>query len=391
MGNMNLLSRRVIAIGLVVLILGMIIVIVGGNNSATSLQVTPPTPTNIIFPIKATNDALMTVEHKTAAARETIGSVNTSTPDTRPTGTPFYGQDARVAGAGIISGGNNQPSIWARRYWILSEWIETDGPDTLVFSGALISVSNKKPSDQGVVLVVENRNVFHPYVYDTPQQDGAVEIIDATGRQLVLRSVKSQQIFYFDVDKRQFVSALNTPTSTPSPTFNLPPVKATNEAMLRLTQQAGPLTLQPPPTITPIAPGPTRTPNYGNCPPKVAGDGLLFGHCRLAVPPIVFKYGQTSSWMKEVPGGNLNVVAGLGWVSIFPPGEVPFGSSFGNAIYIQVPNSISVEIVDAQGSVLILRSLTVTPAQLIYFDVDSRQFVPTLPLATSTIIPAPTK
>ncbi len=209
MRNKNSIPHRAILIGLGVLAITLVVVAIGSINPVTALQATP---TNVIFPIKATNDALIAMEQATARARETVGPVSTSTPDRGPTLTPNYGSGARVAGAGVIAGGGVQPSIWVRQYLVLSQWIETDGPDIQVFSGVLVDPS-RKPTEQGAVLVVENSDFFHPQVYNTPQQDGTMEIIDAVGKQLILRSIKGQRFLYFDVGTRQFISALITPVA----------------------------------------------------------------------------------------------------------------------------------------------------------------------------------
>ncbi|MCJ7512734.1 MAG: hypothetical protein MUO23_07155 [Anaerolineales bacterium] len=101
---------------------------------------------------------------------------------------------------------------------IVNEWRATDGPtfpSLDVYAGAL------HPGDaQGVVLVTEHGvgDLCLPASYPTPFRAGAVEIVDAQGHRLLLRSQDGSQVIYFDLDSRKFLKAPATPTPTMTPT-----------------------------------------------------------------------------------------------------------------------------------------------------------------------------
>ena len=102
---------------------------------------------------------------------------------------------------------------------IVNEWRATDGPSypsLEAYAGAL------HPGDaQGVLLVTEHGvgDRCLPESYPTPFRAGAVEIVDAQGHRLLLRSENGSRVIYFDLDSRQFLTApaTSTPTRTPTP------------------------------------------------------------------------------------------------------------------------------------------------------------------------------
>lgn len=170
---------------------------------------------------------------------------------------------------------------------------------------------------------------------------------------------------------------------TSTPTLELPLAKATMEIVDRLTQEAAPKTPRPE-TLFTATPGlwPSPTPYYGNCPPRVAGDGLIFSYC--AAPGVPWpdglrKYGIFNFWVKQGSGETLRVYAGKGALTIYSPGTYPNGSA---EYYLTPIRDEYIEITGAQGSQLILRSLS--SQQQLYFDVDQRQFLPSLPTLTPT-------
>ena len=102
---------------------------------------------------------------------------------------------------------------------IVNEWRATDGPSfpsLEAYAGAL-----HLGDTQGVLLVTEHGvgDRCLPDSYLTPFRAGAVEIIDAQGHRLLLRSQNGSRVIYFDLDSRQFLPApaTSTPTRTPTP------------------------------------------------------------------------------------------------------------------------------------------------------------------------------
>jgi|GEM_PF-2279952 len=203
---------------------------------------------------RMTQESALTLE-----AQVTFGPYLSPTPDLRPTSTPYYGPNARQLGSGILLDPEFKfsPSHWFGIYFIASQWKRNDPLPAgtfrfEVFTGMLANLASNEriptPTTQGVVLVVENTDYHHPLVYRTAIQDGEVEIVDASGLQLVLRTRNSGQILYFDVDRRQFIPALNTPTYTPTSTFTPAPTSTPTRTPIPTRT----LTPTPKPTQYPI-------------------------------------------------------------------------------------------------------------------------------------------
>lgn len=89
--------------------------------------------------------------------------------------------------------------------------------DLLVYAG------NTTDPDQGAVAVVpQYGSLDQPEIYLTPIRVGGLEIIGATGQRLMLRSWRTNDLFFFDIPSRQFVASMAATepvTVTPLPTF----------------------------------------------------------------------------------------------------------------------------------------------------------------------------
>ncbi len=98
-------------------------------------------------------------------------------------------------------------------YQIENAWQEkVDDAYILVFAGA-----DSKQSNKGVLVVMSDKN-RRSETYYTPTNSGSVKITEVKGLQLVLKA-KGNEIFYFDVLGRKFISSLDevVPTITPIP------------------------------------------------------------------------------------------------------------------------------------------------------------------------------
>ena len=201
-----------------VFIFGAILTLASSNNTVPNIapNTVPPSPTIRLPPPKATLEQ-GDIETEEAAAKTPTRPFVSRTPDIGPTSTPFYGDcPPRPAGAGQIFdhcaiGAPLLPAL--RSYAILNAWSEG-----LLGWGSL-DVYAGGADAQGVLVIYPpgaDRGELTE-VYLTPIQDGLVEIVDAQGEQLVLRTLNHQQTLYFDVPTRQFIESLSTamPTATP--------------------------------------------------------------------------------------------------------------------------------------------------------------------------------
>jgi hypothetical protein len=182
-------------------------------------------------------------------------------------------------------------------------------------------------------------------------------------------------------------AASSTPAVAPSPTSNLPPVKATLQEAEHETQSAAPQT----PPISSLATatldtGPSATPNFGDAPH--AGAGIIVAH-----PTIPSNWGRVAinMWL-EIPKG-IAVYAGgtedptQGAVFVLLPGDNP-----DHPVEYLTPIKVGlIQVVDAQDERIVLKTLDGN--NTFYFDVPTRQFVDSLSVTSvaPTVTPLPTE
>ncbi len=130
---------------------------------------------------------------------------------------PMSASDATPAGAGLIavigSGGYGAP------YRIGNRWIEDihNGRTRIEVEAGVENGPDGLPSAQGIIVVeiwqksVINNSVavnrIGMKIYPAPIQAGFLEIVDAVGERLILRS-ENGTTFYFDVPSYQFVPSM---------------------------------------------------------------------------------------------------------------------------------------------------------------------------------------
>lgn len=120
----------------------------------------------------------------------------------------YQPKDQRITG--IIQ----YPSVpfSSTEFKITNAWQEfVNGNYILVFAGVLAT-----DPEQGLVLVIVD-NPFHMEQYLAPSKSGEIQIIDAVDFRLILRSLETNEIYYFDVPAHRFVNSLKeiVPTATP--------------------------------------------------------------------------------------------------------------------------------------------------------------------------------
>jgi hypothetical protein len=244
-------------IGLVaVVVLDIVVVSVAQRNNPASPIATPTSdasstpainssPTSNLPPDKATVQAII-LETQQAAAQTPLSYATvypTSAPG--PTWTPdISGEPQREAGAGIIiSDTANFSGPW--KIAVLNQWYEIP-KGFRVYAGV-----TDDPTQGALAILVPDEDLMNPQVYLTPLKAGPVQVVDAQGERLVLRSLDGTTTFYFDVPTRQFMDSLTVtttaPTVTPWPTYTATP-----------TMQMP--TVAPPPTAYPIASPSEATP-----------------------------------------------------------------------------------------------------------------------------------
>jgi hypothetical protein len=90
-------------------------------------------------------------------------------------------------------------------------------------TGLLVYAGNADDPKQGALAVVPQYGYLgNPEIYLAPEKVGGLEITDARGERLALRSYVTNALFYFDVPSREFVPSLDAPepiTVTPLPSF----------------------------------------------------------------------------------------------------------------------------------------------------------------------------
>ena len=186
------------------------------------------TPSRTLGPIAQTNAAAYTaiMLTQTERAKTPLPTPELATPDFGPTPLPYFGdQTHRLTDSGAI--------IWAgipmtfhecykldreNLPEVINEFEQTDGPYypyRTVYAGAL-----RQGSPQGALFVIDHyiTDYCEPQVYLTPFQQGAVEIVDAFGHVLLIRSQETGEIIEFNIDDREFRPAVPTPTPTATPT-----------------------------------------------------------------------------------------------------------------------------------------------------------------------------
>ena len=188
-------------------------------------------PTRTPYPYEATSIQIITNEVLTQDALALTPSPTLdwalATAHSGPPPAPDFSSFVhRLTDAGVIIW-QGQPEVFYVCYKqnmdempaIVNEWRATDGPSypsLEAYAGAL------HPGDaQGVLLVTEHGvgDRCLPESYLTPFRAGAVEVVDAQGHRLLLRSKNGSRVIYFDLDSRQFLPApaTSTPTRTPTP------------------------------------------------------------------------------------------------------------------------------------------------------------------------------
>lgn len=125
----------------------------------------------------------------------------------------------------LPDGIDNHPSIPFSEsvVTILNSWRKTtDDRYYLVYAGFLT-----QDSLQGAILVY-HPSTHHFKQYNTPDISGGVRVVEEKGNTIVLQSTKSV-LFYFDMDKEQFVdiNGAPIPTNTPLPPTPSPIISST--------------------------------------------------------------------------------------------------------------------------------------------------------------------
>jgi hypothetical protein len=137
--------------------------------------------------------------------------------------TPFSPIATRVAGVGIIAESGMVGDLSVVYGVYINQWREeADGQRIDVYAGAK---SESNQSNQGVVVVrviASNNMDLSVESYESPSRAGALEIIDAIGSTLLLRS-ENGSLFGFDVSSRQWVTP-PIPSATVSPIPSVSPL-----------------------------------------------------------------------------------------------------------------------------------------------------------------------
>lgn len=219
-------------LSLAILSLAVLVMALAPGSNADSAGAARGPPTRTPYPYEATKIQAITNEVLTQDALALTPSPTLdwalATAHSGPAPAPdFSALVHRLTDAGVIIW-QGQPEVFYVCYKqnmdempaILNEWRATDGssfPSLEAYAGAL------HPGDaQGVFLVTEHGvgDRCLPDSYLTPFRAGTVEIIDAQGHRLLLRSQNGSRVIYFDLDSRQFLPA----SSTSTPTRTLTPV-----------------------------------------------------------------------------------------------------------------------------------------------------------------------
>lgn len=186
-------------------------------TTATSTLASSP-----ILAIKQTDAALRQQTQDTAPKTPPPESLWTATPATQQSVRAYPCLPIKIAGDGLLFDNCLMPpppiprqlQIWGmRNFWIKNTDVDTD---LIVISGY-----------GGLAIFPPGTSLVGNAEYYPIIEGVGIEIVDAVGSQLILRPVYPSgtpaPFLYFDVDKRQLISTLNTPTSTP--TIILTPTK----------------------------------------------------------------------------------------------------------------------------------------------------------------------
>jgi hypothetical protein len=219
--------------GFVIIIVVIIVIAVLVNRAGRSPnRATPALSPSTAVPASATLDRLSgkaTIEaigRATPAAAATLttpGSLAMPTQDTRPTPTANF-PEATPAGAGVIVFHPAVPGNWGRV--AINMWVELP-TGLVVFAGG-----TDDPAQGAVFVLLPTERIDSPEAYLTPVKAGLVEVSDAVGERLVLKTISGDDTFYFDVPTRQFVDSFTATSAAPTVT---PPPSATPIVLIRLS------------------------------------------------------------------------------------------------------------------------------------------------------------
>jgi hypothetical protein len=294
--------------------------------------------------------------------------------------------DGIPAGTGTLVNAKAMPAFYLHDFVDENIWYkDTEGGTlrTTVYSGFMLAPGGF-PTAQGVVVVQVMKMDSHGDVkevyyrlFPTPTQSGSVHITGAVGERLILQATDGTT-FYFDVPLRQYVLSLTwtptpgpiSPVATPTlipPTF--PPVSAIHGE-----------------DVTPVGAG-------------VVGQFMVsLNHGR---------YHIFNTWIENRDSNRQAVFVYAGELARLDGGETMQGavvvqvwqSSIRNGLpdaqhledteYLTPIQAGPVKIIDAVGERLVVQSIT--DGTKFYFDVPSRQFVPSMTaiVPTATIPASP--
>ncbi len=200
-------------------ILALVVVFVGvfhggsatGNAPASlATQDTPSFPTDVPG-AKETLEAQEATEQAILLLTPSPG-LGTLKPTLDVTPEPIMTADVprQTAGAGTIIWGF-PPTFPSIGYQLTNKWVEVNGTTVIeVFAGARRNVNDWQDVSQGLVIVLEETpqgSTISGNEYETPTKSGPIQITDAQGERLILRT-RNGVTFYFDVPARQFVDSL---------------------------------------------------------------------------------------------------------------------------------------------------------------------------------------
>jgi hypothetical protein len=121
----------------------------------------------------------------------------------------------RAAGDGILLEDSDHPPMWADKGTV-NLW-RANYADIVVYAGWL--GPDFYPGIHGALFVVGSGSGSIPEVYVAPVPEGALEIEDAIGHVLIVRTALRNSLLAFDVDSREFVRVpgASQATATESP------------------------------------------------------------------------------------------------------------------------------------------------------------------------------
>lgn len=152
--------------------------------------------------------------------------LNSPTADLRPSATPNYSDvPHRMTDGGVIFW---RPDLsWFAEcakgsdeelpYLFVNAWVPSDGSPMIVYAGSFGAGASPVSSSVFSYTFPET-DPCRPDVHLAPAAEGPLEIIDAEGHTLFLRSQSSGRYSSFNVDDSQFGEAVPTPTPSVTPT-----------------------------------------------------------------------------------------------------------------------------------------------------------------------------